>query len=100
MIRLVGLGVIAVGALCATDGEIRVENMADAVAHCATVGTYDDTKDCVLDAYKSFGSDGLDVCDFEDSIDCIWYGEHGQASFIDVDGYAYYLPASVYVTHA
>ena len=90
---------IAVALCTGGDTEVRVENMADAVAHCATVGTYDDTKDCVLDAYKSFGSDGLDVCEFEDSIDCIWYGEHGQASFIDVDGFAYYLPPTVYVMH-
>lgn len=94
---LVALIIIAAGAHDAagdTNGNtVRVETMSDAVAHCATVGEYYDAKDCILDAYDSFGSDSsLDVCEYEESMNCIWYANHGYASFIDWDGVAYYLP--------
>lgn len=95
---------VALAALIAptpADDSVRVETMADAVNHCATVGDYYGTKDCVLDAYKVWKNDGtLPLCEFEDSTNCLWLSLPGAASFIDVDGFAYYLPPIVHKLEA
>lgn len=59
-------------------------------AECGELPDYKSTHDCVM-ALWDMGTLDLEACGWEDSADCVWISRGG-SDFIDVNGYAYYLP--------
>lgn len=59
-------------------------------AECGELPDYQSTHDCVM-ALWDMGTLDLEACGWEDSADCVWINRGG-SDFIDVNGYAYYLP--------
>lgn len=61
-------------------------------AECGDLPDYQSTKDCVT-ALWDMGTLDLEPCAAEDTADCVWITRWEDGlSFIDVNGFAYYLP--------